>query len=94
MLVVMSMWEGTQRFSDIRRAIPGISQRMLTLRALERDGLVKRAVTPVIPPRVDYTLTKLGRSLGDSVRVLGQWAMDNQPAIEAARTKYDARQKR
>jgi DNA-binding HxlR family transcriptional regulator len=91
-LVVMNLWDGSQRFSEIRRAIPAVSQRMLTLtlRGLERDGLVKRTVTPTIPPRVDYELTKLGRSLGERVRALGQWAFDNQRAIESARTRYDA----
>ena len=79
------------RFSEIRRDIPAVSQRMLTLtlRHLERDGLVKRTVTPSIPPRVDYELTRLGRSLGERVRALGQWAFDNQRAIESARAKYD-----
>lgn len=63
----------------------------LTLRGLERDGLVKRTVTPSIPPRVDYELTKLGYSLQDAIRVLGVWAFENQAAMEAARKKYDAR---
>jgi DNA-binding HxlR family transcriptional regulator len=93
--VIMSLWDGSRRFSELRREIPAISQRMLTLtlRGLERDGLVKRTVTPTNPPRVDYELTKLGRSLGESVRALGQWAIDNQRAIEAARTKYDAQRR-
>ena len=92
-LVVMVLWDGPRRFSDLRRDIPAISQRMLTLtvRWLEREGLVARTVTPSIPPRVDYELTELGRSLGVSVRQLGQWAVDNQPAMEAARKKYDKR---
>jgi DNA-binding HxlR family transcriptional regulator len=91
-LVVMNLWDGSKRFSDLRRAITGISQRMLTLtlRGLERDGLLKRTVTPVIPPRVDYELTKLGRSLGECVRSLGQWAVDNRKSMESARAKYDA----
>lgn len=94
MLVVMTLWEGGQRFSGLRRAIPAISQRMLTLtlRNLERDGLVLRTVTPSTPPRVDYELTALGRSLGACVSQLGQWAVDHQSAMQAARSHYDARQ--
>lgn len=94
-LVVMCLWDGSRRFSELRRDIPAISQRMLTLtlRGLERDGLVTRTMTPTIPPRVDYELTRLGRSLGESVRALGQWAVDHQRAIEAARVKYDARRR-
>jgi DNA-binding HxlR family transcriptional regulator len=91
-LVVMSLKDGPLRFSEIRRAIPGVSQRMLTLtlRGLERDGLVSRKVTPTIPPRVDYELTALGRSLQSPVIALGQWAMDNLPDIQAARSVFDA----
>jgi DNA-binding HxlR family transcriptional regulator len=91
-LVVMSLRDGPRRFSEIRRAIPGVSQRMLTLtlRGLERDGLVSRKVTPTIPPRVDYELTALGRSLQSPVIALGQWAMDNLPDIQAARSVFDA----
>ena len=91
-LVVMSLRDGSLRFSEIRRAIPGVSQRMLTLtlRGLERDGLVSRKVTPTIPPRVDYELTALGRSLQNPVIALGQWAMDNLPDIQAARAVFDA----
>jgi DNA-binding HxlR family transcriptional regulator len=91
-LVVMSLRDGPRRFSEIRRAIPGVSQRMLTLtlRGLERDGLVSRKVTPTIPPRVDYELTALGRSLQSPVIALGQWAMDNLPRIQAARSVFDA----
>ena len=94
-LVVMCLWAGSRRFSELRRDIPAISQRMLTLtlRGLERDGLVRRTVTPSIPPRVDYELTPLGRSLGRSVRALGQWAFDNEAAIAAARAAYDRRQR-
>lgn len=70
-----------------------ISQRMLTLtlRALERDGLVTRTVFPTIPPRVDYELTELGRSLLDPVSELGSWARKNRPAIENARHRFDAK---
>jgi DNA-binding HxlR family transcriptional regulator len=63
----------------------------LTLRSLERDGMIRRTVTPVIPPRVDYELTDLGRSLLEPVRGLGEWAQANLAAIDAARTAFDAR---
>jgi DNA-binding HxlR family transcriptional regulator len=91
-LVVMTLKDGSLRFSEIRRAIPGVSQRMLTLtlRGLERDGLVTRKVTPTIPPRVDYKLTALGRSLQSPVVELGQWALKNLSRIHAARATFDA----
>ena len=63
----------------------------LTLRNLERDGLVSRTVTPTIPPRVDYELTDLGRGLAQPVKALGQWAFEHQPEIQGAREKFDAR---
>jgi DNA-binding HxlR family transcriptional regulator len=92
-LVVMSLSGGPKRFSELRRAMRGISQRMLTLtlRGLERDGLVTRTVTPSVPARVDYELTALGRSLQTPVVALGQWAFDNIPQMEAARAAFDAR---
>jgi DNA-binding HxlR family transcriptional regulator len=85
---------GTMRFSDIRRAVEGISARMLTvtLRALERDGLLDRRVYPVIPPRVEYTLTDLGESLLEVVRALVDWSADHTGDILAARQVYDAAQ--
>jgi DNA-binding HxlR family transcriptional regulator len=91
-LVVMRLKDGSLRFSELRRAIPDVSQRMLTLtlRGLERDGLVSRKVTPSIPPRVDYDLTDLGRSLQGPVLALGNWALENRPRIEAARAAFDA----
>lgn len=90
-LVVGVLGEGPKRFNELRRSLGSISQRMLTLtlRALERDGLVTRTVFPTIPPRVDYALTKLGRSLLEPVSHLGAWARRNQPAIEAARQRFD-----
>ena len=93
MIVVMQLWEGGRRFSEIRRELTGISQRMLTLtlRNLERDGLITRTVTPTVPPRVDYALTPLGQKFGEAARALGQWAFDNTTAIEAARTAFDSR---
>lgn len=92
-LVVMTLRDGARRFSELRRALPGISQRMLTLtlRTLERDGMVHRTVTPSVPPRVDYELTALGRSLQEPVYALGSWAIENLPAIERARADFDAR---
>jgi len=84
--------DGPKRFNELRRALGSISQRMLTLtlRALERDGLLTRTVFPTIPPRVDYELTALGRSLLDPVNALSAWARKNRPCIEAARRKFDA----
>jgi DNA-binding HxlR family transcriptional regulator len=86
------MNDGPKRFSEIRRALGSISQRMLTLtlRGLERDGLVTRTVFPTIPPRVDYELTKLGQSLLKPVNGLGLWARQNRAAIQNARQRYDA----
>ena len=91
-LVVNLMGSGPKRFSEIKREVGGISQRMLTLtlRALERDGLVTRTVTPSIPPRVDYALTDLGRSLLEPVQALGSWALSNRERIEQARRRFDA----
>jgi DNA-binding HxlR family transcriptional regulator len=91
-LVVNLMGSGPKRFSEIKREVGGISQRMLTLtlRALERDGLVTRTVTASIPPRVDYALTDLGRSLLAPVRALGAWALSNRESIEEARRRFDA----
>ncbi|HEY6049297.1 MAG TPA: helix-turn-helix domain-containing protein [Sphingomicrobium sp.] len=91
-LVVGTLGEGAKRFNELRREIPSVSQRMLTLtlRNLERDGLVSRTVTPSIPPRVDYELTALGRSLLPPISGLTQWAMANVGAIHAAQARYDA----
>jgi|SRR5215471_367439 len=90
-LVVGVLGDGSKRFSEIRRALGSISQRMLTLtlRGLERDGLVTRTVFPTIPPRVDYELTGLGRSLLKPVNGLGLWARQNRTAIEDARQRFD-----
>ncbi|UPK07256.1 helix-turn-helix domain-containing protein [Bradyrhizobium sp. 170] len=91
--VIMTLIGGPQRFNELKRTIGGISQRMLTLtlRGLERDGLVTRTVFPTIPPRVDYELTDLGRGLAQPVQALGQWAFAHLPEIERARTNFDAR---
>ncbi len=92
-MVVMLLGNGTKRFNEMRRLIGGISQRMLTLtlRGLERDGLVTRTVFPTVPPRVDYALTELGRSLLIPISALGAWAYGHRDAIDAARLAFDAR---
>jgi DNA-binding HxlR family transcriptional regulator len=91
-LVVQTLADGPRRFNELRREIPSVSQRMLTLtlRNLERDGLVNRTVTPSIPPRVDYELTELGHSLQKPICGLVQWSMDNVGAIHAAQARFDA----
>ena len=90
-LVVQTLGNGPKRFNELRREIPAVSQRMLTLtlRNLERDGLVSRTVTPTIPPRVDYELTALGHSLERPICALVQWAIQNSAAIHQARARYD-----
>ena len=90
-LVVTRLGNGPLRFNELRRAIGGISQRMLTLtlRGLERDGPITRTVYPTIPPRVDYALTDLGRSLLEQLRALGAWAMKHEPVIRQAREQFD-----
>jgi len=91
-LVVQTLGEGPKRFNELRREIPSVSQRMLTLtlRNLERDGLVNRTVTPTIPPRVDYELTSLGSSLQKPICGLATWATENVEAIHKAQARYDA----
>lgn len=91
-LVIMLLADGPRRFNELKRMIGGISQRMLTLtlRGLERDGLITRTMFPTIPPRVDYELTELGRGLIGPMQTLGQWAKAHIPQIERARAKFDA----
>jgi DNA-binding HxlR family transcriptional regulator len=91
--VIMLLGDGPRRFNELKRMVGGISQRMLTLtlRGLERDGLVTRTVFPTVPPRVDYELTDLGRGLSEPVKALGQWAAHHQREIEHARTQFDRR---
>ncbi len=91
--IIMLLGAGPRRFNEIKRMVGGISQRMLTLtlRGLERDGLVTRTVFPTIPPRVDYELTDLGRGLWQPVEALGKWAHDHQTEIEDARARFDRR---
>ncbi|MFT0167926.1 winged helix-turn-helix transcriptional regulator [Paraburkholderia mimosarum] len=92
-LVVMQLADGPRRFNELKRAIGGISQRMLTLtlRGLERDGMITRTVFETVPPRVDYSLTELGQSLRSPVEALGMWAFEHLPAIEKARQAFDIR---
>ncbi|MFL6796151.1 MAG: winged helix-turn-helix transcriptional regulator [Xanthobacteraceae bacterium] len=91
-LVVGELGNGPKRFNEIRRALGSISQRMLTLtlRALERDGLVTRTVFPTMPPKVEYELTSLGGSLLGPVSGIGLWARQNRAAIDEARRRFDA----
>src|SRR6201985_2346041 len=95
-LVVNELGNGPRRFNEIRRALGSISQRMLTLtlRSLERDGLVTRTVFPTIPPQVEYELTPLGHSLLEPVSSLSLWARQNRSAIETARRQFDSAEHR
>ncbi|WP_235994664.1 winged helix-turn-helix transcriptional regulator [Nonomuraea montanisoli] len=91
-LVMDLLGDGPKRYSELQRAIAGISQRMLTLtlRSLERDGLVERTVTPTSPPRVDYALTPVGRTLSSQVAGLISWARQHREYVAASRARYDA----
>lgn len=91
-MVVGILSHGPMRFNAMQRAIAGVSHRMLTLtlRGLERDGLVSRTVYPTVPPKVEYALTDLGRSLIEPLQALAAWADRNRPTIEAARVAFDA----
>lgn len=90
-LIVSRLGAGAKRFNELKREIDGISQRMLTLtlRNLERDGLITRTVFPTVPPRVDYQLTGLGRSLLVPVSALGEWALKNRLKITEAQANFD-----
>lgn len=92
-LIIILLRERGYRFNELKRGIDGISQRMLTLtlRNMERDGLVTRTVTPSIPPRVDYELTDIGQSLAGPVKILGDWAFEHLGRIAAAQAMFDAR---
>jgi DNA-binding HxlR family transcriptional regulator len=92
-LIILALAHGTRRYSELAARIEGISPKMLTqtLRALERDGLITRTVHPVVPPRVDYDLTKLGISLLDLVGALEGWAQTHMEDVIAARATYDER---
>ena len=91
LLVIGILGERPHRFTELLRIVPGISRRMLTvtLRALERDGLVRRTVFAEVPPRVEYEVTDLGVSLGGAVRQLATWVADNQHQIAANRQGFD-----
>lgn len=93
-LLLLELSAGPHRFMVLRRALPDISQRMLTksLRQLERDGLVSRAVYPTKPPRVDYALTALGRSLFETLGVLVRWADGHHAEIRRSRAEFDRRE--
>ncbi|MFF7642089.1 winged helix-turn-helix transcriptional regulator [Streptomyces canus] len=92
-LVLIQLLERPHRFSELRRAIGQVSEKMLTqtLQTLERDGLVHRDAKPVIPPRVDYSLTDLGREAAEQVRGLAEWTAKRMSAVQEAREGYDAR---
>jgi DNA-binding HxlR family transcriptional regulator len=90
-LVVAILRDGPLRFNELRRSVEGISQRMLTLtlRSLERDGIVARTVTPTTPPRVDYRLTRSGRTLLEPITALAEWAEKNRATIQESRARFD-----
>lgn len=96
LMAVMVLRERPRRFNDMKRAIGGISQQMLTrtLRSLERDGMITRTVYPTVPPQVEYALTALGNSLSEPVNRLGQWAHAHLDEIESSRQRYDDSGKR
>ncbi|MGC4982068.1 winged helix-turn-helix transcriptional regulator [Streptomyces sp. DT193] len=91
-LVIVELAQGVRRFRELQRAVPGISQRMLTLtvRRLERDGLVNRTVHPTVPPQAEYELTTLGHSLAYLVKALADWSAEHRDAIAQARQEWDA----
>ncbi len=91
LLVLYALGDGTRRFSQLRREIDGISQKMLTqtLRGLERDGLIDRYVHATVPPRVDYNLTPLGAGLAEAIAMVRVWAYTHMDDIDAARQRYD-----
>jgi DNA-binding HxlR family transcriptional regulator len=90
-LVLVELSKGTRRFRELERAIPGISQRMLTLttKRLCRDGLVERTVYPTTPPQTDYRLTPMGKSLADMVFALADWSRDHKNTVAVARSRWD-----
>lgn len=90
-LIIVVLHQRAHRFNEIKRAVRGISQQMLTrtLKNLERDGMVSRTVHPTVPPQVEYALTTLGQSLAVPVAAMGNWARTNLPAIERKRAAYD-----
>jgi DNA-binding HxlR family transcriptional regulator len=93
LLVLYALDPGTLRFQELRRTVEGVSQKMLTqtLRALERDGLVARTVYPSVPPKVEYSLTPLGRGLTKRIAAIREWAYENIDSIQQARDAFDRR---
>jgi DNA-binding HxlR family transcriptional regulator len=91
-LIIMGLRHGPKRFNELKRAVSGISQQMLTrtLKALEREGMLSRTVYPTVPPQVEYELTELGYSLSEPIIALGQWVDRHLPEIEGSRARYDA----
>jgi DNA-binding HxlR family transcriptional regulator len=94
LLAIALLEQRKMRFTELQRRIDGISQRMLTvtLRQLERDGLVRRTVYPVVPPRVEYELTPLGATLHETIKSLVTWTEEHQAEIATARSRYDSRE--
>ncbi|MBP2410050.1 DNA-binding HxlR family transcriptional regulator [Brachybacterium fresconis] len=92
MLIVVALWDGSARFSELGRQVEGISQKMLTqtLRGLERDGLVRRTVHPEVPVRVEYELTEAGRTLREPLRALQEWAITYLSDITESQEAYDS----
>jgi DNA-binding HxlR family transcriptional regulator len=95
-LLIVALIPGTKRFQQLKREIGGITQKMLTqtLRSLERNGLVERRAYPTVPPRVEYTLTRLGHTLSDSLQALQDWSVAHVEEIQRARKAMDARRER
>jgi DNA-binding HxlR family transcriptional regulator len=91
-LIVGALWDGDVRFSELRRRVEGISQKMLTqtLRGLERDGLVRRTVHPEVPVRVEYALTEAGRTLREPLRALEEWSIAHLRDVAASQEAYDS----
>ncbi|MDI1462084.1 helix-turn-helix domain-containing protein [Catellatospora sp. KI3] len=91
-LVLIELLDGPRRFSELRRAVGRVSEKMLTqtLQTLERDGMVHRDAKPVIPPRVDYSLTEIGQEAATQVRALGRWTQQRMDDVTQARARYDA----
>lgn len=90
-VVIVALARGTMRFGELRRELDGVSQKVLTttLRSMERNGLVTRTVYPVVPPRVDYALTGLGRSLFETLGAICKWGADHMDDVDAAREQWD-----
>jgi DNA-binding HxlR family transcriptional regulator len=92
-LIIGMLEDGPKRFSHLQRSIGGISQKMLTqtLRSLERDGIISRTLYPEVPPRVEYTLTPLGETLGEPIAAIIHWAEEHIDEVSVAQNAYDSR---